>query len=98
MLKLRDIEAIKYRRDNILQRIHYLHTKAEILTVDASPEALSEFKVRFEGLNAHYEGFKRHQSDIAKLRIQLKETTLLADLQNLNNATDEKYFYILATK
>lgn len=94
----RDIEVLMYRRDNIIQKIDYLHTKAGTLTIDDSPETLSEFRVRCERLNAHYDSFERYQSDIAKLYVQLKETELLTELQTLNKSTDEKYFYILAVK
>lgn len=94
----KDVDVLLYRRENIIQKIDFLHNKAETLSVDASPDELSEFRVRCEKLSGHYESFERYQSDIAKLYIQLKENPLLAELQTVNKETDRKYFYILATK
>ncbi|XP_054276868.1 uncharacterized protein LOC128995865 [Macrosteles quadrilineatus] len=71
----KDIEVLKYKRDNIVQKIEYLYSKANALTINAEPDDMSEFKVRCERLQAHHDSFERYQTDIAKSYVQLKETS-----------------------
>ncbi|XP_054287839.1 uncharacterized protein LOC129003567 [Macrosteles quadrilineatus] len=94
----RDIDLLIYKRDNIVQKIEFLHNQAETLSIEASPIELSEFKVRCDRLPAHYESFERYQSDIVKGYVQLKDTSQLEGILAKNKVVDEKYFFILATK
>lgn len=95
----KEIELLKFKRDSFVSKIDLLYNKSQSLSViEHSSEDMSEFKVRFERLQAHYEGFLRYQNDIAKSFIQLKEVDELTTLQELTNKVDVKYFHILAVK
>lgn len=94
----KDIEVTKYKLDVLFQRIDTLYKKAQTLSIDASPDDVSEFKVRCEKLVAHYEGCERYQADLAKLYVQLKEVTELENIQAKNAEIDKRYFYILSAK